>query len=216
MNSIPRQLVSATLLGSLVLMSALNQNILSAQRGATIAVTRLYTGPDGQTHSEEIEVTLVGAADGLERSDSVKATGLQFVCLPSGRTQDWRTAPRRQYVITVSGRGEIELTSGQKISAEPGRVFLAEDPTGTGHMSRTVGSEHWITAQIPLGGSIVKIRKRANGYCAIRVFWEITSELPLNPHRPRNRSVNATRLFAGNLTSSAIVPQGCIRSRPES
>jgi quercetin dioxygenase-like cupin family protein len=150
MKSLPRQLVLAGLVSSFLVMSTLNkQNIVSAQRHAAVTVTRLYTGPDGQTHAAEIEVILVTAA-GLERSDFVKATGLQFACLPSGRALDWHTAPRRQYVITVSGRGEIELTAGQKIPAEPGRVFLAEDVTGKGHISRTVGTQDWITAQIPL------------------------------------------------------------------
>jgi len=29
--------------------------------------------------------------------------------------EDWHTAPRRQYVITLGGRGEIELSDGKKI-----------------------------------------------------------------------------------------------------
>jgi hypothetical protein len=70
------------------------QNMALAQRRAPVAVTRLYSAPDGQTHTEEIDGTLVTADAGLERSDFIKATGLQFVCLPSGHAQDWHTAPR--------------------------------------------------------------------------------------------------------------------------
>jgi len=151
MNSIPKHIVLAVLIGSCLLMIALNgQNLVSARQRAPVSVTRLDTGSDGQTHAKEIDVTLVPTSGGLERSDYVKATGLQFVCLPPGHAQDWHTAPRNQYVITVSGRGEIELTGGQKIPAVPGRVLLVEDVTGKGHKSRTVGTQEWCTAQVPL------------------------------------------------------------------
>lgn len=151
MKSIPKHTVLAVLIGSFLVVIALNgQNLASARRRGPVGVTRLDTGSDGQTHAEEIDVTLVSASGGLERSDNVKATGLQFVCLPPGQAQDWHTAPRNQYVLTVSGRGEIELTGGQKIQAVPGRVLLVEDVTGKGHKSRTVGTQEWCTAQVPL------------------------------------------------------------------
>jgi quercetin dioxygenase-like cupin family protein len=65
---------------------------------------------------------------------------------------DWHNAPRRQYVMTLSGHGEIELTGGKIISVGPGSIELAEDLTGKGHITRTVGNEDRVTIQIPLSG----------------------------------------------------------------
>ena len=47
-------------------------------------------------------------------SELMKATGVQFGRRPPG-TQDWHNAPRRQFVITLSGRGEIETSDGKKM-----------------------------------------------------------------------------------------------------
>jgi hypothetical protein len=63
---------------------------------------------------------------------------------------DWHTAPRRQYVITLSGRGEIELAGGKKIALEPGHIELAEDLTGKGHITRVVGTEDRVTIALPV------------------------------------------------------------------
>jgi hypothetical protein len=50
-------------------------------------------------------------------------------------------AHARRYVITLSGRGEIELAGGQKIMLEPGHVLLAEDLTGKGHIARALTAD---------------------------------------------------------------------------
>ncbi len=112
-------------------------------------VTRLYTGPDGQTHADEIEVTLTGGRLS-EVSETLRVTGAEIHRTPPGRVNDWHTAPRRQYVITLSGRGEIEVAGGRKISLGPGHMELAEDLTGKGHITRVVGSEDRVTIQLPL------------------------------------------------------------------
>jgi uncharacterized cupin superfamily protein len=113
-------------------------------------VTRIYTGQDGQTHAENVDVTLTATSGERSVSDLVKTTGLRFVRLSPGVVQDWHTAPQPQYVVTISGQGEVEVAGGQKISLEPGRVLLAEDATGKGHVTRTVGTQDWIQLQLPV------------------------------------------------------------------
>ena len=54
------------------------------------------------------------------------------------------------HVVTLSGKGEIELAGGQKIPLGPGHILLAEDVTGKGHISRGVGSEDRISLFITL------------------------------------------------------------------
>ena len=127
-------------------------------RGATdlrkpISVTRLYTGSDGQTHAEQItDVKLMpdAARSGLEASDVIKVTGLQFVRTSPGWVRDWHVAERHQYIVTLSGKGEIEMVGGRKVALEPGSVILAEDATGKGHISRTIGTEDRIALNIQL------------------------------------------------------------------
>jgi len=80
----------------------------------------------------------------------IKATGIEFSRRAPSTNGDWHTGPRRQFVITLSGRGEIEVAGGQKISAGPGHINLIEDTTGKGHITRNLGTEDRIAITIPL------------------------------------------------------------------
>ena len=114
-----------------------------------ITITRLYTGPDGQTHAEEIQAKFVPGG----RNDVFKMSGVNGAELhraAPGTVIDWHTAPRRQYVITLSGHGELELAGGKKIPVGPGHIELAEDLTGKGHITRVVGNEDRVTLQLPV------------------------------------------------------------------
>jgi len=123
---------------------------LFAQRHAPVKVTRLYTGSDGKTHVEEYEVPLKSQGRGTELSDAVSVKDLQFRRTNQDYSLDWHPAPRRQYVVTLSGESEIELDGGRKIRLGPGHILLAEDTTGQGHISRAVGSEDRISLFITL------------------------------------------------------------------
>jgi quercetin dioxygenase-like cupin family protein len=133
-----------------ILAGSLFASLVPAQQRDSVTVTRLYTGFDGQTHAERTEVRLAPGARGLGRSPLVKATGIFYLKLPAGQVQEWHTAPRRQYLIELSGRSEIELGDGEKILIDPGTVILAEDLTGKGHLSRCVGTQDCIAAEVPL------------------------------------------------------------------
>jgi hypothetical protein len=130
-------------------ISQTDRDVVKAQTRKPVLMTRLYTGQDGLTHAEEIEVKLGG--DPLNQvSEMFKVTGAEIHLAPAGRVNDWHVAPRRQLVITLSGRGEIEVAGGKKISVGPGNIELAEDLTGKGHITRVVGNEDRVTIQIPL------------------------------------------------------------------
>ena len=127
-----------------------DHDVVETQHRAGIAATRIFTGPDGQTHAEEMTVKLARDDASTEVSEMAKATGAQFRRQAPSYFEDWHTAPRKQYVITLSGRGEIELSDGKKIPLGPGRILLLEDLTGKGHISRGVGTEDRISLLIPL------------------------------------------------------------------
>jgi hypothetical protein len=151
MNSTLRSLV---VLASALVVVALwvahtDRDVVIAQTRKPVVITRLYTGPDGLTHAEDVEVTFTGDPQN-QISEMFKVTGAEIHRAAAGRVADWHVAPRRQFVITLSGRGEIEVAGGKKISLEPGHIELAEDLTGKGHITRVVGNEERVSIQLPL------------------------------------------------------------------
>lgn len=110
-----------------------------------MAIVRLYTGDDGETHVEELEMSSHPDLTTLHG-----ATGISFRESEPGRFSDWHNAPRRQYVITLAGEVEIGLGDGTVHRYGPGHVTLAEDLTGRGHTTRAVGDVPRVTATIPL------------------------------------------------------------------
>jgi quercetin dioxygenase-like cupin family protein len=85
-----------------------------------------------------------------EASDTIKVTEAQFLRLPKGKVQDWHNPARRQYVVILSGRAEVELTNGKKILLDPGRIVLFEDVTSKGHITRSIGAEDLNLFVVPL------------------------------------------------------------------
>ena len=122
----------------------------AAQERTPIKVTRIYTGPDGKTHAEEYEVPLGAPRGATELSEPVDVTSVQFRRTSPDYFIDWHTAPRRQYVITLSGESEVVIGDGTAIRLHPGHILLAEDVTGQGHISRAVGSGDRISLFLPL------------------------------------------------------------------
>ncbi len=107
---------------------------------------RIYTGADGQSHFEELDLD----KGPVEWSKMQSATGAMFRKSEPGHFSDWHCAPRRQYVITLSGRMEIGIGDGATEQFGPGDVLLADDLTGKGHTTRVMGDEPRVSVAIPL------------------------------------------------------------------
>lgn len=110
-----------------------------------MAMTRLFSGADGQSHLEDVDP---GGHPQMTTLHGAK--GVVFRRTPPGHFHDWHNAPRRQYVITLEGEMEIGLGDGTVRRFGPGHVTLAEDLTGKGHTTRVVGSKPRLTATIHL------------------------------------------------------------------
>ena len=110
-----------------------------------MGIYRLFTGDDGQSHIETLDL-----ASHPELTSPKNTTTISFREWPPGHFIDWHPAPRRQYVISLSGRIEIGLGDGSTQSYGPGDARLVEDTTGRGHTTRVVGDQPSITAVIPL------------------------------------------------------------------
>ena len=115
-----------------------------------MAFVRIYTGADGNSRFEELDMAFQPSDLNAPGSFSRKATSVNFRRQPVGLVQDWHTAPRRQYVITLTGMAELEAGNGEKRKFGPADVLLAGDLTGGGHVTRVVGNEPRISVSIPL------------------------------------------------------------------
>jgi hypothetical protein len=109
-------------------------------------ITRLFTGNDGLSHVEQVEVKFSPLAKlpQFELSEQIKTDSSFVVRVPPGYFHDWHKADVRRYVIPISGRAEIEVSGGGKVPVEPGRICIAEDLTGKGHTFRVVGDQDWV------------------------------------------------------------------------
>lgn len=106
---------------------------------------RLFTGADGQSHFETIDL-----AQMPDWTKGLAATRISFRTDPVGHFIDWHPAPRRQFVIILSGQLEIGLGDGTKRVFGAGDTRLVEDTTGKGHTTRVHGNQPCVTATVPL------------------------------------------------------------------
>ena len=114
-------------------------------------VTRIFTGGDGESHFEDLDIPLrdLGAVGAM--SELIEATGLVLRETGPDYDLDWHNAPRRQFVVMLSGgRVEIEVGDGTKRRLGPGDILLAEDTTGRGHISRAVDGRPRVSIFITL------------------------------------------------------------------
>ena len=110
-----------------------------------MGIYRLYSGTDGESHLEEMDLS--------QHSDLTEAqltANITFREWEVDHFIDWHPAPRRQYIISLSGRVEIGLGDGTSVVYNPGDARLVEDTTGRGHTTRVIGSEPCIHVVIPL------------------------------------------------------------------
>ncbi len=113
-------------------------------------VTRIYTGPDNQSHFEDVEIPLKDGSAVGRLSELIPATGVIFRETGGDYDLDFHNAPRRQYVVMLEGEVEIETGDGTKRVLGTGEILLAEDTTGQGHISRAVNGKPRKSLFIPL------------------------------------------------------------------
>ena len=114
-------------------------------------VTRLYTGDEGRSHFEDIELDLRDFGVSGHMSEPWPARSVVFREVAGDYDWSFHNAPRRQFIVNLTGSVEIELGDGTKRLFGPGSIVLAEDETGQGHISRAVGGEPRTCLVIPLG-----------------------------------------------------------------
>ncbi len=111
-------------------------------------ITRIFTGEDRRSHFEDLDIPLAPAEYG-RMSGLVPVTGMIFRDTPKGGALDFHPAPRRQFVITLRGVGEIECSDGSRRRFSAGDVMLADDTTGQGHITREIEPRCGIFLPVP-------------------------------------------------------------------
>lgn len=131
---------------------------VAAQVGKRVTMYRFYTGKDGLSHVEKIEVknfdknnvaslmeTTAGATLRLSKPDP---PGADFGAFHPG--------PRRQYIFDLAGHEEVEFSGGEKIILNPGDIELIEDLAPTkGHRNRNLGPEDRLVLWVPIADQAV-------------------------------------------------------------
>ena len=108
-------------------------------------IVRFYTGDDGQSHFEDLDLP----TGGVESVPLTAGADIRLRRHPAGRFNDWLNAPCRQYGIILSGHMEVGIGDGTVRRLGPGDIGLAEDLTGQGHTTRVVGGP-CVLAFVPL------------------------------------------------------------------
>lgn len=104
-------------------------------------IVRVYSGDDGESHFEDVDVELEDLGGAGRISPRWPGRGVQFREVDGDYSLDFHCAPRRQLVVNLTGSVELEVGDGTTRLCGPGSIILAEDTTGRGHLSRNVGGE---------------------------------------------------------------------------
>jgi quercetin dioxygenase-like cupin family protein len=134
-----RWLAAGTLVSVCLLAwgSNVGRDVVGAQGSSKqTVIKRIYTGTDGVSHVEDI---VLDAKSVLEKVISAEVR----VGVP-GRFSDWHVGPQRQYIINLSGSGQLEVAEG-KVDLPPGSMEYIDDLTGKGHTTRITSKEQRVS-----------------------------------------------------------------------
>lgn len=113
-------------------------------------ILRVYTGDDGASHFEDLDIELEAQGGAGRISAPWPARSILFREVDGDYALGFHNAPRRQFVINLTGSVDIEVGDGTVRRLGPGGILLAEDTTGQGHISRAVAGEPRTCLFVPL------------------------------------------------------------------
>ena len=116
---------------------------------------RVYADSTGESHFEDLtinlnEIDFAPPAPPIFTSDLNPSSNYGFASVLPRWESEWHPAPKRQYMIYLSGTIEAQTSDGEIRQFGPGSITLVEDTTGKGHKSRVVGSDQVIGIVIQL------------------------------------------------------------------
>lgn len=100
---------------------------------------RLYADASGESHFEDCAIDY---PDARMISAEMPLTAWNVRTNTPSYDLDFHCAPRRQFIVNLTGEVEIEASDGEKRRFGPGTIMLVEDTTGKGHRSKAIGKEN--------------------------------------------------------------------------
>ena len=114
-----------------------DRNVVEAQaRAKPFMMQRIYTGTDGLSHVENIELN---AQSVLEKMTSARVSVSQ-----PGSFSDYHVGPERRYIINLTSGGQLQVAEG-KVDLPPGSIEYIDDLTGKGHTTRVTSDEERVS-----------------------------------------------------------------------
>jgi hypothetical protein len=120
------------------------------RRGSQLSYVRIYATPDGESHFEDVVVDLSPAMQASLLSETFAATGMNLRRNEVEYSLDFHPAPRRQFIINLTGTVEMQVSDGEVRRFGPASILLVEDTSGKGHTSRSAGSDERISVFVHL------------------------------------------------------------------
>lgn len=109
--------------------------------GAALRIMEVSGGADGESHVALRDLPRTGGTPGRSVQSRLHATDVEMVDTLPGDFIDFHGVSTPRLLIVLSGKLEIGLGDGSKHVLSKGDVVLANDVTGRGHTSRTLGNE---------------------------------------------------------------------------
>ena len=106
-------------------------------------ITRLYTGEGGHSYFEDYEPAFELKEPLGLFTRPIPAKAVFFREIKPGYMYPWHTVLCREYVVTLSGSAEVEVSSGEKRRFKKGDTLLVEDMKGKGHRTRCTSRTPW-------------------------------------------------------------------------
>ncbi|MBO54289.1 MAG: hypothetical protein CL886_01385 [Dehalococcoidia bacterium] len=110
-----------------------------------VKIVTVYPKDDGESYLMDVSVD--------QFTEIVKHIGegpTRVNTTPSPKVDDYHNASRVQYVVHLSGISEIEVADGTVKLLHPGDILIAQDTTGHGHITRSIGDETRVSMNVPL------------------------------------------------------------------
>lgn len=106
----------------------------------------LTTDPSGATRFEDRDVYLEPAVyvpniPLVDIAEGVPVTSLVVSRCDANYVSDWHPAPRRQFVLILSGGLDVTSSERESRRFDAGNMFLVEDVVGQGHQTKSVGDD---------------------------------------------------------------------------